>query len=175
MATVLLGRLEVGARVPAARQLLDRGDVDDPVVQVACQLRHVAVEERPVRPDRVPGERGAARLGDPGADVVEDGLLRLLERGARVELVEQARRRVHLPHEVVHLLERGRLGPDHDVDPVAEDVELGVGDHRGDLDERVGLEVQARHLAVDPHDPVVVQVVRHGSRVRAGVGGAPLG
>ena len=37
---------------------------------------------------------------------------------------------------------------------LAEDVQLGVGDQRGDLHEQVGAEVEPGHLAVDPHQPV---------------------
>ena len=89
------------------------------------------------------------------ADVREDGLLGRGHGRPGVELVEQPRRRVHRADEVVHLRERCRLGSDDDVDAVAEDVELGVGDDGGDLDERVGAQVEAGHLAVDPDDAVV--------------------
>ena len=57
--------------------------------------------------------------------------------------------------EVVHLVERGLRGLDDEVDTVAEDVELEVGDERGHLDECIGLEARAGHLAVDPHQLVV--------------------
>ena len=40
---------------------------------------------------------------------------------------------------------------DDDVDAFAKDIELGVGHEHRDLDEQVGLQVQARHLTVDPH------------------------
>ena len=41
---------------------------------------------------------------------------------------------------------------DHDVDAVAEDVELVVGDEDGKLDQCVVDEVETGHLAVDPDD-----------------------
>ena len=47
------------------------------------------------------------------------------------------------------------VGVDDDVDAVAEDAQLAVGDQRGDLDERVAPQVEAGHLAVDPHQTVV--------------------
>ena len=47
----------------------------------------------------------------------------------------------------------GRL--DDDVDALAEHVELEVGDQGRHLDQRVGAEVEAGHLTVDPHQSVV--------------------
>ena len=44
---------------------------------------------------------------------------------------------------------------DHDIDALAEDVEVPVGDEHGDLDQRVVGEVEAGHLAVDPYQTVV--------------------
>jgi hypothetical protein len=57
---------------------------------------------------------------------------------------------VHLLHELHHLVERlaGRL--DDDVHTVTEHLEVEVGHERCDLDEGIGLQVEARHLAVDP-------------------------
>ena len=46
-------------------------------------------------------------------------------------------------------------GPDDDVDTVAEHVQLGVGDQCRNLDQRVRRQVQTRHLAVDPDDPIL--------------------
>ena len=100
-----------------------------------------AGEDRLVGADGGPREGRLPGLRHPGADVVQDALLGLGQRQALVELVQQAGRRVHLAHEVAHLLERLGRGADQDVDPVAEHVELGVGDHRGALAERVGAEV----------------------------------
>ena len=56
------------------------------------------------------------------------------------ELVEQAGAGVHLPHEVTHLGEGGVRWADDDVDPLAENGQLVVGDERCHLDERVALE-----------------------------------
>ena len=83
VAAALLGGGEVDPRVPAAGQLLDRRDVDDPVVQVVLELGHVPGEEAAVGRDRVAGERRPPRVGHAGADVVEHGLLGLGERSCR--------------------------------------------------------------------------------------------
>ena len=85
----------------------------------------------------------------------EDLLLRLLERAALVELLEQARVGVHLTYDVVHLRQGLGRRLDHHVDAVPEDVELEVGDQSGYLDEGVVHQVETRHLAVDPHESVV--------------------
>ncbi|MEZ5097012.1 MAG: hypothetical protein R2731_13480 [Nocardioides sp.] len=148
-------RLVVGAREPPPGQLLDRADVDDPVVQEAVQSGHVARQEAAVGGHGVSGQRRPAAVGTVLAQVGQHLLLGLGEGKPVLELLEQAGLLVHLPHEVAHLLQRlgGRL--DDQVDAVAEDGQLGVGDQRGDLDERVGPQVQAGHLAVDPHQSVV--------------------
>ena len=61
---------------------------------------------------------------------------------------------MHVPHELVHLLDGVGGGFDDDVDAVTEHGELEVGDERRDLDERIGPQREAGHLTVDPDDPV---------------------
>ena len=126
--------------------------------------------------DGVAAERGLARLGDERADVVEDDVLGLLQRHAGVELVDEAGGRVHVADEVVHLLEGLVRRLDDDVDAVAELVELEVRDEGGHLHQGVGLQGQARHLAVDPDDPVgdgSVVGVAHRSTIEAEGDGPP--
>jgi hypothetical protein len=60
---------------------------------------------------------------------------------------------VHLADHVWHPGHVLGACADHDVDSVAEDVELPVGDEGGHLDEEVGADVEPGHLAVDPHQP----------------------
>ena len=62
---------------------------------------------------------------------------------------------MHGPDERDHLVQRlgGRLHDD--VDAVAQDVEVEVRDQRCDLDQRVVDQVEAGHLAVDPHQSFV--------------------
>jgi hypothetical protein len=84
-------------------------------------------------------------------DVGEHLLLGLVEGESAVELGEQPRLLVHGPHEVAHLVERLGRGLDDEVHALAEHLEVVVGDQRGDLDQGVGPEVEAGHLAVDPH------------------------
>jgi hypothetical protein len=59
---------------------------------------------------------------------------------------------VHVADEVAHGGEHLIARLDHDVDPVAEDVEVPVGDQRGHLDQPVAEEIQTGHLAVDPDE-----------------------
>ena len=85
---------------------------------------------------------------------------------------------MHVTHEGVHLLEGLGRRLDDDVDALAELVELEVGDERRHLDQCVGAQREARHLAVDPDDPVrhgPVVGVAHRSTIKAagaGIGGA---
>ena len=103
----------------------------------------------------LPASGRTAAVGAVLLDVGEHLLLGLRHRHAAVELVEQPGGHVHVAHEVVHLLERLGRWLDDDVHAVAEHVELEVGDQGGDLDERVGAEIQPGHLTVDPHKSVV--------------------
>ena len=98
-------------------------------MQERVEVRHVAGEERAVGGDGVAGQRRPGAVGAVLADVGEHLLLGLVEGDAAVELVEQAGLLVHRADEVVHLLEGlgGRL--DDQVDALAEDVEVEVGDH----------------------------------------------
>src|SRR6516165_5432380 len=50
---------------------------------------------------------------------------------------------------------------DDDVDAVVERVQLRVGDDAGDLDDRVALDVQPRHLEIEPYELVVVGAYGH--------------
>ena len=154
MPAALVRGLEVGARVPALGQLLEGGHVHDPVVQVVDELGHVPGEEGLVGAHRVARQLGDAGFGHEGSHVVQDGLPGLRHGQAVGELVEQPRGGVHLAHEVAHALQRRRRRPDEHVDALAQRAQLVVGDHDGDLDERVGAQVQAGHLAVDPHQGV---------------------
>ena len=70
----------------------------------------------------------------------------------RHDFVEQAASLVHGPHDVVHPRQHvGRL-VDHEVGALGHDVELVVGDQRGDLDDGVALRVQPGHLQVEPDE-----------------------
>jgi hypothetical protein len=62
---------------------------------------------------------------------------------------------VHRPDEVVHLLDGLGGWLDHEVDALAQRVQVEVGDDAGDLDQRIEGIVQPRHLAVDPDEAVV--------------------
>ena len=62
---------------------------------------------------------------------------------------------MHGPYVVVHLGQRlGRLVDDH-VDARVERLEGTVGDERRDLDDHMTPDVEAGHLEVEPHEPVV--------------------
>ena len=61
---------------------------------------------------------------------------------------------MHLADEVAHRLQRAAARLDHQVHAVAEHVEVGVGDQRGHLDQRVGGQVETGHLTVDPDQEV---------------------
>ena len=151
MGQALFGLGVVDAGVPAADELLDRGDVDHAVMQMGVQRRHVAGDEAAVGGDGVAGERCGADLGDVLADVVEDALLGFFKADhGSADLFGEPRMCVHLADDLGHPGELLLVGVDDDVDAVAEDVQLGVGHQCRDFDQRVLAEVEPGHLAVDP-------------------------
>ena len=58
---------------------------------------------------------------------------------------------MHVAHERRHRVEDVVMGVDHDVEALVDDLEIGIGDQDGDLDEGVATQIEASHLAVDPH------------------------
>ncbi|GAB3171769.1 hypothetical protein GCM10027259_07450 [Micromonospora palomenae] len=63
---------------------------------------------------------------------------------------------------------------DDHVDPLAQHVEVGIGDERGDLDQRVTGEIQPGHLTVDPDEKVSHRDRLAAAQVsRLGTGGGP--
>ena len=63
MVASLFGGVTVSLGVPVLSQLLDGGYVNDAVVQVLNNLRHVAGQEVFVVANAVSGQQGAAFLG----------------------------------------------------------------------------------------------------------------
>ena len=112
----------------------------------ARNVRSVATE----LPASGAGSRPAVLL-----DVREHLLLGLGEGDAALELGEQPGLLVHRAYVRPHLVERLRRRLHDQVDPLAEDVEIEVGDERGHLDQGVGHVVEAGHLTVDPHQSFV--------------------
>src|SRR5690606_22424563 len=152
--------LVVDPREPAARELLDARHVDVAVVQVRVETRHVLREERTVGADRVARERRGAALGDELEDVLEHLVLGLGEAHAVRDLVQQPGGRVHLAHEVAHVLEGRGVGLDDDAETGVDRLERVVGDDDRDLDELIDLEIETGHLAVDPYE--AIRCLTHG-------------
>ena len=74
--------------------------------------------------------------------------------------------RVHVAHDRHHRVEQVVAGVDDDVEALVEQVQLGVGDQDGDLDQRVALQVEPGHLAVDPYQGVGHDSQRIGAGMR---------
>src|SRR4051794_121960 len=164
----------VDGRIPAPAELLERADVHAAVVDVLVDLGEVAVEEAAVDADRVAAQRRGARAGELLGEVREHGLAGVLEaEGRRLDRGQQPGFRVHLGHEVVHLGELLGRRVDDDVDALVDQLELGVGDQHGDLDDRVPGGVQTRHLQVHPHEPVGHLGARHGPQATDASGHRP--
>ena len=62
---------------------------------------------------------------------------------------------MHLGDEGIHLCQFILGGMDDEVDALAQDIEVAIGDDGSDLDDDVTFGVQARHLQIDPDEAVV--------------------
>ena len=158
---VLRSLLQPGQDIgrPAAREFLQRADVEIPVMEELLQRRHLAGEKAPVLADAVAAHRRRTRRR-----VLLEKLERLhlgidgAERAAP-HAIGQARLAVGPPVPIVHEREH-RLGlVDGDDRPLGNHVQLAIGDDRRNLDDVVEIRVQARHLEVDPDEIVSFQNV----------------
>ncbi len=77
------------------------------------------------------------------------------------DLIDQSRTGVHLADELAHVSERRVVGLDHDLESRMLRPKLEVGHDDGDLHEFVLVEIQARHLAVDPYESIVLGSAHH--------------
>ena len=143
-------------REPAPAQLLDRADVDHPVVQVRVELGHVAGEEAAVGGDRVAGQGRGARLGDVLADVGEHALLGLAQRhrrprgpprSARSGRACRGRRPASRRARLVGVDDESTPSPSTRRSPSVTRAAISMSASRP--------QVEAGHLAVDPHQTVV--------------------
>ena len=130
-------------------------------MQIAVEAWHVLRNERAVGADRVASKRRLPRLRDETLDVLE-GLELCLRGGYAVrDLFEQARRTVHFRDELAHVRERACIGLHHDLESRIERTELEVGHDDRDFNDFVEIEVEPRHLAVDPYQTVIFACRSH--------------
>lgn len=104
----------------------------------------------------LPHEGRLALQRDESSDVGERLRFRLLQRDAVGDLLDQPRCLVHLGDEVVHVREGRVVRADHDLKAGVDGAELEIGDDDGDLDEFIDRQIESRHLAVDPHETIVL-------------------
>ena len=135
MVTGLLGGSKVDLRVPTASQLLDGGDIHGAIVQVVVDLGQEAGDEGAVDRDRVAGQGGFSDPRGIFIEVLQNRRLGLLEGDPLWNLSDQARAGMHLADKVVHAIQRLLGSMDDQVDPFAEDIELGVRHQDRDLDQ----------------------------------------
>ncbi len=132
-------------------------------MQEGLDLGQPAGEEASVGADRVATERDRSRLVDVLPEEGQGLLPRIVEvdrRGA--DGVGQAAVAVHLHDDRVHLGEFGIGLVDHQVGSLGDDVQVVVGEQRGDLDDDMARRVETGHLQVHPgqHDPRLYVLTR---------------
>src|SRR5690242_9073023 len=149
-------------RRPAARQLFERRDVEVAVMEVALQPRHLPVHEAAVLADRIAAHRRLAGR-DPGLEEFHRRLFGGGVIGGGIEyLLPQAGAAVLVAVPAVHGFEPVQLVADRKHRPFGQNVEILVGDDGGDLQDGIGIRVEAGHLQIDP-DQVVFVGLAHAS------------
>ena len=88
-----------------------------------------------------------------GLDLSTDRLIEIavLVTDADLNILGEAGSVVHMRDDLDHSGQRIVGSVDDDVDAFAQDIEVGISDQDRDFNESIGLEVQAGHLTVDPH------------------------
>jgi hypothetical protein len=120
-------------------------------VQESVEPGHVAGDEAPVLVHRVAAQRRGAGLGEAGEELERLPLGLGLAHARGAHLVGQPALAVVAGAPLVHCLEH-RVGlVHHEVGALGDDLEPGVGDDGGDLEDATGVGVEPRHLHVDPH------------------------
>ena len=124
-------------------------------MQVVDDGGHVRLKEHLVGAHRVARQESLALLGHEALDVGQD-LLGCLFHGdsRRLQVIKQPGGRVHVAHEVVHVVEGFGRRRDEHVHAGVDNREVAVGDDDRHLDEGVTLDVQAGHFAVNPDQGV---------------------
>jgi hypothetical protein len=143
-------------------------------MEVLFEPGHQAMQEAPVLADRIAAHR--RRIGrDPFGHERKRARFRISHADALLQHAPpQPRLAVLVPVPFVHRLQcRERMG-DRELRPFGEDVELRIGDDRGDLDDRITVRIQTCHLQVDPDQAsFAVRTRCHGIPVVEGSGNGP--
>ena len=140
VAAVLLGPTLEHVGVPAPGQLLDRRHVDGAVVQVVLDLGQVAGEEAAVGADRVAAQRHRPGVGHVLLDERQRLGAGLLQRDRRASISGSSPDLVCMSRtNVVHRPPSPRAAGGRRGRALGDDLEVVVGDERGDLDDDVAL------------------------------------
>src|SRR5690554_5706862 len=143
-------------RGPARGQLLEGRHIQIAVVEETLQLGHAPIEEAPVLADAV-AAHGRAAGGHPLLQERQGLALRLGGIDAAfTDPFHQAGLVVLTGIPLIHAIEQlvGLFDRQHRT--LGQYVELGVGDHCGDLDDDVLVRIQPGHLQVNPDQIVGV-------------------
>ena len=160
MVVCLLVRFEIG--VPTARHFLEGRDVDIAVVEDLRSERHFHVDEAPILPYGV-----AAQGGGVGIGVLGDEIASHFIGGFDVDLrlknaIDESGLGVMFCVPIVHRIKHGLRAFDGDFRTFGDDVEVGIGDERGNFDDVIDARVESGHFAIDP-DEWLVNAASHGN------------
>src|SRR5690606_27214940 len=142
---------------PAARQFLQRADIQVAVMEEAFQVGHVGVHETPVLADGVAAQRRLARRHVLRQKIEQYLLgLRLGQRGS-AHLVDKAALAVGGLVPVVHRLEQDFGLMHHQHGAFGHHAEIGLGDHYRNLDDALFGGIEPGHLHIEPDQAVFVR------------------
>ena len=144
---------------PAPCEFLDGTDVEIAVMEEPLEGRHLAREKPAILTDAVATHRRCSSHCVLRQEI-QRPRLRVLGRDAAVtDPLQQTGAAVRGPVPFVHRTEHGGVLVDRNHGPFRHYTERRVGDDRRDLDDVIGLRVQAGHLEVDPDQVVSFQGV----------------
>ena len=133
MVAGLFGGRVIDLGVPATSQLFNGGNVNGSIMQVVVDRGQEASDESPIYRDRVAGQWRLSGTWGVLVEVLQDLSFGLGEGDTFRNFGDQPRTCVHLADEIIHLVDRLLRGMDDQIYPLAEDVELRVGDQNSDF------------------------------------------
>jgi hypothetical protein len=161
------GLLNTGENVgrPAPRKLLDRADVQIPVMEKPLEGRHFARQKPAILADAVATHGRGSGHRVLRQEIQRPHLRFLGGHPAVTNPLQQAGAAVRGAVPFIHRTKHGIVLVNRNHRPLRQWAEKRVGDDRRDFDDAISLGVQARHLEVDPDQIVGFQGV---TRQRSG-------
>ncbi len=155
MCRILLHSFEY-LRGPAAGKFLDGAHIQVAVMEVPFQRRHLSCQEASVLTDAVAAHRRHARPDPRSQKIQRLPLGNLHADRAGTHALRKTRRSMLASIPVIHALQNRLRTMNCKHRAFSENDEIPVGDDRGDFNDEIRIGLEARHLKIDPYQPVQI-------------------